>query len=151
MSVYSKIKVWSDKFENKAVRIITLWGSVGALITILLAILPVIYFIYVLVVDLSTFSKDKKKLELGMKYSYFCAMQGQSVDHEEMDSDTLYGVILQTTNHGDRYYLDTITINGVVRDITYGASVKRKGNKDGNHVYITDLFGNVRWIKPTIK
>lgn len=147
----SKIKNWADKFESKWVRIVAFWGILTGMIAGIPSGIAGIVWLYFFFVDISNISNYVKEFRRASEYSYFMDMQSQSIDHEEMQSDTMFGVVLQKTNYGDLYYFDTITINGKIRPIVYGASVKNKANKNGLHVYVTDLGGNVRWIEPTIK
>ena len=150
MLYHKKIKKWSEKFENGATRFTAFWGVMVIIgFTIIPTLFGALYGIYILAVDLSTFSEDKKDFQSGMTYSYFTSMQSQCIDHEEMVSDTVYGVVLQRTNYGDYYYFDTISINGNIRPIIYSATIKKKANPKGLHIYITDMYGKIRWVKST--
>lgn len=151
MNLLKSIRNRADKYESKIAKFLVFWGTIGALLTVMSSIGSGLWWIYELGDDLSTFSKDKKKIERSIKYCYHNIMLSQSIDHEEMDTDTIFGVILQKTNHGDYYYFDTITINGTVRHILYSANIKKKANRDGLHVYIQDMDDKLRWIKPRKK
>lgn len=150
MSIKEKLKSFTDKIENKALRLVAFWSSIAALLALIPSIIAGLYWLYLFGCDLYNLSTYVKEFKKSAQYSNFMDMQSQSIDHEEMDSDTIFGVILQKTNSGDLYYFDTIRINNNIRPIVYGANVKNKANQDGYHVNITDMDGVVRWIKPKL-
>ena len=151
MNLLKNIRNRADKYESKIAKFLVFYGTIAALLAAMSTISTGVWWMYDLGKDLSTFSKDKKRFERAIKYCYHNIMLSQSVDHEEMDTDTIFGVILQKTDHGDYYYFDTITINGTVRDILYSANIKKKANRDGYHVYIQNMDDRLIWIKPKRK
>jgi len=137
-----------SKVESTAGRIILFWSTVTAFVALIPTIAYAIYRAYLTVMVLANVLTYVDEFRNATEYHHFMDMQLQSIVREEMDADTVYKVVLQKTNYGDVYYFDTVIVNGVVRPIVYSANVKRKANKDGLHVYVQDINGNHKWVKP---
>ena len=144
----NKIKIWSEKFENKTTKIVAFYGALVGFISLFPTILTFIYFSYNLIVDLYNISKYVKEFREAVEYDHFMIMQLTSVVHGETDSKIVYGVEIERTNVGDSFIWSTVDVNGEVRPIIYSANIKQKADaQSGAHIYVTDIKGNHKWIK----
>lgn len=146
MGKIEEIKKWSDKFENKAVKIVAFYTAVAGLVALVPTIIAGLIWLFFFFKDIANISNYVKEFRRATEYNNFMIMQLTHIVEAESDPKNSYGIPVRMTNApeghelGDLWYFTNIKINGVWRPVVYGAFP----NKTKSNVGVLDMDGEYK-------